>query len=735
MGIIHVLDPHLSNMIAAGEVVDRPVNIVKECVENSLDAGATSIDIEVFEGGIEGIIITDDGCGMDEEDAVLAFSRHATSKLTSEDDLFNIQTMGFRGEALASIAAVAKVDLQTNNMGKGTHIRFEYGQMTAKESWNCPRGTRIEVRGLFVQTPARFKYLKKAAYEFTIISETVYKLAIAHPNIRFRLMHDGRLIFQTSGKGNAKEILYQMYGRDVAAAAVPFHGESDDFVIEGFACQPKVSRASKKYIYITVNERLVRSYPITNAILEGYHEYLPKERYPVVFINVKVDPQMVDVNVHPNKMEVRLSKEEYLSQLIINTLEALFSENLKTVEISEIKPLPKQQKMDLEYPHPVNNPASSPAKQTRTASSPASSSLSIREQSSGLNYANGRPGSQQNGLSGTQPNSLNQTGAQPAGDDPLQFASREGSPLLRDSQPGNYARTRDYIEKNDVSAYSVQRDLKQEFGGHNPIRQNSYAGTNTGINTNQAAQPVSEISENSQIRDIENSAPNQGEVLFDSQPSAASPNSEPISYPVPNPNTSKTGNRFFEDLKVIGQLRESYILCEGPEGLVIIDQHAAQERYHFEELVKIFEKPVELVQPRLVPLRISVSPDIYGRVDDINASTDYYGLHFEAFSDNSWILRQEPLWFQDVDQQAFLEDLIALFKSTGKVDLTNLRRHVIATAACHSSIRFNRKLNMPEMQQVIKDLMKCRQPFHCPHGRPTVITLSDSQLRKEFERG
>ena len=337
MGYIKVMDPHLSNMIAAGEVVDRPVNIVKECVENALDAGAQTIEIEVFQGGIEGITITDDGCGMDADDAVLAFSRHATSKLKDEQDLFNIQTMGFRGEALASIAAVAKVDLQTNNSEKGTHVRFEYGENTVTEEFSCPRGTRIEITGLFLHTPARFKYLKRANYEFSIIADTVNKMALSHPNIRFILRHDGRLIFQSSGKGNQLEILYSMYGREVAENAQPFRNESDDFVISGYAVQPKISRANKNFIYLTINSRLIKSYPLTRAVIEGYRELMPKERYPIVLLNVEIDPQLVDVNVHPNKLEVRISKEEYLQQLIINTIENLFSDQLVTPEMDLAK--------------------------------------------------------------------------------------------------------------------------------------------------------------------------------------------------------------------------------------------------------------------------------------------------------------------------------------------------------------------------------------------------------------
>ena len=259
MAKIHVLSEHLTNMIAAGEVVERPAGIVKECVENSIDAGATVIEVEVYQGGIERIVITDDGCGMDHEDAHLAFMRHATSKMHSEEELFNIQTMGFRGEALPSIASVAQVELQTSNGEEGTLLRYNYGSLDVDETCNCPRGTKLDVSGLFVKTPARFKHLKSISYEFSVIADLMNKMALSHPQIRFQLSHDGRVVFQTSGNGNIQEILYQMYGKEVAQNAIPFEGNNEDFHIHGYAIQPKINRATKYFMFLTLNTRFAVS--------------------------------------------------------------------------------------------------------------------------------------------------------------------------------------------------------------------------------------------------------------------------------------------------------------------------------------------------------------------------------------------------------------------------------------------------------------------------------------------
>lgn len=651
MGIIHVMDEQLTNLIAAGEVVDRPVNIVKECVENSLDAGASSIDIEVFEGGISGVIVTDDGCGMSYEDAAMAFERHATSKLQSEEDLFSISTMGFRGEALPSIASVARVVLETGQDDQGTRVEVEYGKKVLQEKANVPQGTRIEVTGLFQHTPARFKYLKKANYEYSIIADVVNKMALSHPEVRFTLRHDNRLVFQTSGRKNPKEILFAMFGREVAENAQYFENSSPDFHISGYAVQPKISRASKQFIYLALNGRLIRSWPLANAVIEGYREFLPKDRYPIVYINIETDPQLVDVNVHPNKWEVRISKEEFLSQLIIQTLENLFQTELETpsISIQAKKPAQNHEQLKAEFHYP-------------TGKSPV---LTVNEPSPSY----GKP------------------------DQSSEIHTDPGDLRLKSFEPGNGQKRNEFIEKTDGAMGEWKSQQRQDFAGSTPI---SY--------------PV--------------------------RPSVPMPENKPKQEEQPQPSVrSDRGMDFFNHLRVIGQLKDSYILCENPDGLVIIDQHAAQERANFERIQKRMEQSVKYMQPLMVPWRKEVPPALIGRIDSVNESLQPYGLHFEVFGTNSLILREEPDWMALTKRDEFLEDLLSWLQSGQDVDMKELRRHLIATMACHSSIRFNHKLTMDEMHQVIEDLKQCENPYHCPHGRPTVITVSQKELFKEFERG
>ncbi|MDX8418002.1 DNA mismatch repair endonuclease MutL [Absicoccus intestinalis] len=593
MSKIHVLSEHLTNMIAAGEVVDRPANIVKECVENSMDAHAHVIDVQVYQGGIERIIITDDGDGMDHQDANLAFYRHATSKIQNEDDLFNIGTMGFRGEAIPSIASVAHMDMQTSNGQEGTHIIYDYGKKLEDEKVDCPKGCKIDVSGLFIKTPARFKHLKSVNYEFSIIANLINRLALSHPDIRFTLSHDDHIVFQTTGDGNLKQILYQMYGREVAKNAIPFDAHSDDFHIHGYAVQPKITRATKYFMFLSLNTRLIRSNAIQKAILDAYEDFLPKNRYPIVVLQIESDTQLVDVNVHPNKWEVRLSKQGELLTCIKDTLTKTLRESLQTVEVKKIKKTPVYEQPSIQFPYPI-------------------------------------------------------------------------------------------------------QEAKQE-----PIHENR-------------------IKEDTILNSFTDYVPQKVEE----------------NIPVEEESTSHDhGYGFFDHLQVLAQLHDSYILCSNPEGLVIIDQHAAQERYHYEQIKETLKERCTKKQPLMVPLRVNVTSDVIAQVDNINEKTDFFGLHFDVFGDDQVIIREIPLWFHDVDQEAFLNDLLDYFVKNQDVDMLALRHKVLATMACHSSIRFNRPLSKAEMQQVIDDLKKCKQPYHCPHGRPTVITMSDDDLRKEFERG
>lgn len=327
MGKIVKLDENLSNKIAAGEVVERPASIVKELVENAIDANSTSIQIEIEDAGLQKIRIVDNGDGIDREDCLLAFDRHATSKIKSDKDLFRIVTLGFRGEALPSIASVAHLEMKTcTSDGPGTHVLIEGGRVVKHQSASSRKGTDIVITNLFYNTPARLKYLKTVHTELGHITDYIYRLALAYPKVAFQLDHNGKRVFSSSGRGDLLQVIASIYGLSVAKQMIYIEKESLDFKVKGYICKPEVTRASRQYVSTFINHRFIRNYPLTKAIQTGYHTLLPIGRYPIVVLEIDMDPILIDVNVHPSKLEVRLSKEEELNQLVTETIKSAFKE-------------------------------------------------------------------------------------------------------------------------------------------------------------------------------------------------------------------------------------------------------------------------------------------------------------------------------------------------------------------------------------------------------------------------
>ncbi|HDR4723263.1 DNA mismatch repair endonuclease MutL [Bacillus cereus group sp. Sample62] len=325
MGKIRKLDDQLSNLIAAGEVVERPASVVKELVENSIDANSTSIEIHLEEAGLSKIRIIDNGDGIAEEDCIVAFERHATSKIKDENDLFRIRTLGFRGEALPSIASVSELELITSTGdAPGTHLMIKGGDIIKQEKTASRKGTDITVQNLFFNTPARLKYMKTIHTELGNITDIVYRIAMSHPEVSLKLFHNEKKLLHTSGNGDVRQVLASIYSIQVAKKLIPIEAESLDFTIKGYVTLPEVTRASRNYMSTIVNGRYVRNFVLMKAIQQGYHTLLPVGRYPIGFLSIEMDPMLVDVNVHPAKLEVRFSKEQELLKLIEETLQSAF---------------------------------------------------------------------------------------------------------------------------------------------------------------------------------------------------------------------------------------------------------------------------------------------------------------------------------------------------------------------------------------------------------------------------
>lgn len=662
MGKINRLDEHLSNMIAAGEVVERPSGVVKELVENSIDAKSTRIEIQIAQGGIASIVISDDGMGMDREDAAVAFERHATSKLKEENDLWNIHTMGFRGEALPSIAAVSHVTLRTNNGVESTEVDIRYGKLEFARPTATPQGTIIEVQNLFQKTPARFKHLKSPQYEFSLISDIVQKFALSHPEISFYLSHDGKQIFQTKGSNNLQEVLMQIYGRDLAKSAMKIDKADFDYHIQGYAIQPNFNRATKYYMVLFINGRMIRNYHLQKAIIDAYSDYMPKDRYPIVVLNIEMDAQLVDVNVHPSKWEIRLSKEKQLEKLLYTALDEALKQEFQVVQ-AEVK------------------------KEKEKVEMPAMEFTYVREENVKDLH-----------------NEVNDSFKKPEELPPLdmeQLRKEMEAPVPVKVKP---------INQEEESAYVVEDAPMQYPQTSRPqIKEIS-----TPVETPQKKTTESTI----EIPRPQETASKQ-EIVMETIPEKV----EEVKVKNPLPQ-----------MEVIGQFHNSYILAQGEAGLYIIDQHAAQERYHYEVIKEKILSGNRDTQPLLIPISIESNVMAIAQVDNINQSLRVLGIELEVFGDTTFVVRQLPTWMQDIDEPAFIQDMIDIWMKDQVVNEEKLRHLAIATMACHSSIRFHRSLTMEEMKQVILDLEKCEQPFHCPHGRPTFICMSDKQLVKEFLR-
>lgn len=670
MGRIHQLDEHLRNMIAAGEVVERPAGVVKELVENAVDAKATRIEVQITQGGIDSIVIIDDGIGMDAEDAKLAFERHATSKLKEEADLWNIHTMGFRGEALPSIAAVSQVTLKTNNGTEATEVMINFGEKQAARATAAPQGTMIEVRNLFQKTPARFKHLKSPQYEFSLILDMIQKFALAHPEIAFYLSHDGKTAFQSKGNDRLQEVMMQIYGRDVAKGAIAIDASDYDYHISGFAAQPQHHRATKYYMTLFVNQRMIRSYHLQKAIIDAFHAYMPKDRYPIAVLNIEMDTQLVDVNVHPSKWEIRLSKEKQLEKLLYQAIDAALKRKLQIVQADLPKPKEKKPEItELEFTY---------------ARDPQLTKLH-QEVNEGF----------------TNPKEL----------PPLDFAEIS-------------AKMKEPITQKMPKAPVVEMKKQTEAEVEDqPITYPQYSRSNM---------KKVEYSEKKEAISLDENVISQSESKVSDQETEVKTAQAPKE--TMKQERAKPQNECLPSMQVIGQFHQSYILAQGEAGLYIIDQHAAQERYHFEVIKQQILSGNNDTQPMLIPISLEVDSRVKVRLNELNEAMSALGIQLEEFGNNALILRDLPTWMQQLNEEAFLQDLIDQWLKDEDIDESKLRHLAIATMACHSSIRFHRSLTHAEMQQVIDDLGKCEQPFHCPHGRPTFICITDEQLTKQFLR-
>lgn len=585
MSKIKVMDELLSNKIAAGEVVEKCVSIVKELVENSIDAGATTIKIELIDSGVKEIKVIDDGCGMDENDATLAFSRHATSKLKTLDDLFNINSLGFRGEALPSIASVSNIVLKTSNEKTGTMVVVNGGNIESVKSCDLKKGTTIIVKDLFYNTPVRLKYLKSLYTELANISDYVNKMALSYPNIKFVLVNNEKELLNTNGSGDLLKTIFDIYGVVVANKMMYIENMNNDYKISGYISYPELTKSNRGSITLLVNNRVVKNYEIVKAILEAYHTFIPKDRFPYIVLNIEVDPFLVDVNVHPTKMEVKFSKEDSLTSLIMETIDNKL--NKKTL-------IPK----------------------------------------------------------------------------------------------AVYENVEDKYYEDDLK---VNEDL---FG------------------TNSIDDEKEETLEKPKLE----------ELTFD-----FSVNEEKEKY-------ESEVNPRIKELTPIGIVHGTYIICENPDGMFIIDQHAAAERINYEKYYHALSTHSKNTIDVLIPYKIELPTNEYIILEKNFNILDNLGFKYEEFGNNTLIIRSHPTWLPKYAILEAIRKIIDIIIKEEDFNEDKFNEKVSITLACKMSIKAGDVITMPDITYLINELRHTKNPFTCPHGRPTIITYTKYDLEKLFKR-
>ena len=722
MGKINILSAELSNKIAAGEVVERPSSVVKELVENSIDAGSTNIKILIKEFGIQQIRIIDNGSGITNDDLARAFLRHATSKISADYDLFHIETLGFRGEALASISSVSKVTIKScAGEAQGKMLVLEGGKVVSEEYYAPIKGTDLSVENLFYNTPARLKYLRNPHTEQANITNIIHKFALSYPNVAFELHVDGKITFKTYGDGDVHKILSKIYNMGVARNMIEFSGSNDDYKVFGYISVPEETRASKNYINIFINGRYIKNYGIQNAIIDAYGTLLMINRYPLCVINIEMDPILLDVNVHPTKQEVRLSKEAELIRLIKEVIAERLSNYtyipqgmnnvLTKKEKAKIEKINFLDELDNKFGNEEDEGISST--EQRGVSDSVQDENSFFEESKGL----GIKTEDDSSFSGNQEEVASHVIQEDEflfGGDLLTNSGEEKTPVQSKENTFNQRSKTQKIKSDlpDLSYSSHPRDNRNKFGDK-PTKKEIENFMN-----------FSKKEDNSSYDD-------RTEKVISNVVKDDSHFNEIKDAKIVQDDDTKV--RTLPDLKVLAQIFKTYILSEADNKLFLIDQHAAAERYNYEKLQREFIERKNYKKQMLIPLMFDFSVDEAAEVRNNLEKFEELGIIFEEFGDNSYVVREFPGWIEE-DEEQMIKIIVEKVLRNNNITFNELRNDAIAMASCKMSIKANQVLTDVEMKKVISDLYECKNPFTCPHGRPIITKMEKKDLEKMFKR-
>lgn len=692
MANIQVLDQKTIDQIAAGEVIERPSSVVKELVENSIDAGATAVTVEIRDGGTSFIRVTDNGSGIDRDQVAVAFLRHSTSKIRVVEDLFHVASLGFRGEALSSIASIAMVELITKTRDADAGVRYviEGGAEKKLEDMVAPDGTTFLVRSLFYNTPARRKFLKSPMTEAGYISDLMERLALSRPDISFQFINNGQTKLHTSGNHNLKDVIYHIYGREIAANLAEIDAEQGPVRITGFIGKPAVSRGNRGFENYFINGRYIKSNVIARGIEEGYRTFMMQHKYPFTALHFTIDGGLLDVNVHPTKMELRFSNQEQLYRFVRETVHQglMGRELIPEVKLNEDEPVKKaEDKPALEN---EINPVSALARQGSAAAT-----------------AKPEPAKPQQPQAAPTPQERN-----------LEYFMAQMRKRVN----------AEFEEKKVAKQVEARPVLKDD-----PIFSNEeLAMLEPKIEKRQQEQPVVQAEEKTPVpeRAVEPGILREDGVYrvtrIEKAPDTAYEQQDLFDHRLLNPKTKS-------DIIIIGQLFETYWLVQFEDKFYMIDQHAAHEKVLYERTVKTLankEITSQMVSP---PLILTLNMQEAAKLAEYQDYFQELGFEIEPFGGKEYAVSAVPANLYGLaEKDLFMELLDDLEYVSGKN--TEMILDKIASMSCKAAVKGNQRLSTAEAKELIEELLTLDNPYNCPHGRPTIISMSKQEIEKKFKR-
>lgn len=706
MAKIHILDSETVDKIAAGEVVERPSSVVKELVENAIDAGAKAVTVEIRDGGIEFIRVTDNGCGMAKDQLRTAFLRHATSKIESAEDLMRISSLGFRGEALSSIAAVAKVEVITKTADSitGNRIILEGAREILLEEVGAPEGTTFLVRNLFFNTPVRRKFLRQPATEGGYIVDLMEHLALSRPDISFKLTVGNQLKFHTSGNGDLREVIYRIYGRDTAGALAAIQAEQEGIRIEGFLGTPAQVRSNRNHEIYFINGRYIRSNVIARALEEGYREYLMQHKFPFCVLHISMDTEKVDVNVHPTKMDVRFRNAMAFSAFLCGAVKytLLHKEMIPEAVLATRREQLAAEREEKRQRESVKTPE--PFERQRSAA------YQVREETEYRAFCPAERPEMKDFLQNSRPEGRADAGKPTkmadkpsiSGENPVFTGTNTAFGRLDDSEKPKAS-----CREAEAGKEKPRELLEEETFFSETVEGNAVENNAGGSRAGEAAPGSAEAREAVQAVQMRLFPEKEERVL-----------------------SAESRKKY----RMIGQVFETYWLIEYEDRMLMIDQHAAHEKVNYERLMRQFREKKVVSQTLMPPVIVSLSGQEEASLRENEEVFASLGFETEHFGGGEYALRGVPADLYGCDEKGlFLEvlDQLAEGKNFGGIRVVEEK---IASMACKAAVKGSRALHEAEAEALIDELLTLENPYNCPHGRPTVVVMTKSEMDRKFKR-